>query len=268
VATEAGTLLLRNCLLANSPSGGNASGSIADAGHNLSSDASGAFKAAGSLNEVDPKLGELGDNGGYTPTVPLLRASPAIDAGEDLSEIATDQREVARPLGAHTDIGAYEFEPVVMGGRIMRRNSVPFAGITVTLYSVTTDTLTTVSGADGWFGFTNLDAVTYLLSPPTGGVGFEPTNYVFTVESAGQSQTNFNFLANPERILNDFAPANQARHITAIGLPGQHYRFEASTNLTTWEVIATQTADADGKLECTDTGAQTIPRRFYRTVGQ
>jgi hypothetical protein len=89
------------------------------------------------------------------------------------------------------------------------------------------------------------------------------------VESAGQSQTNLNFMANPERILNNFAPTNQARHITAIGLPGQHYRFEASTNLTTWDLIGAETtADTNGKFECTDTGAQTIPRRFYRTVGQ
>lgn len=166
VATEGGTLSLKNCLLANSPGGGNGFGSITDGGHNLSSDASCAFKAAGSLNEVDPKLGELGNHGGYTPTVPLLRGSPAIDAGEDLSEISTDQREVVRPLGAHADIGAYEFEPVVMGGRIMRRSSVPFAGVMVTLYSLTADTLTTVTDAEGRFGFTNIDAATYLLSPP------------------------------------------------------------------------------------------------------
>jgi hypothetical protein len=268
VATEAGTLWLKNSLLANSPSGGNGSGSITDAGHNLSSDASCAFKAAGSLNQVDPKLGALGTNGGFTQTVPLLRGSPAIDAGEDLSAISTDQRGVLRPLGAHTDIGAYEWQPVVMSGRIMRRSSVPFAGVLVTLSSLTVVTQSTVTDADGRFGFTNVDEATYLLSPPTGGVGFSPSNYIFAVGSTGQSRTNLDFVANPERILSNFAPTNQARRIMAIGLPGLRYQLEASTNLTTWELIATETADASGNFEHTDADAQTIRWRFYRTVGQ
>lgn len=269
VATGAGTLLLKNCLLANSASGGNGFGSMTDGGHNLSSDASCAFTAPGSMNEVDPKLGDLGDNGGYTLTVPLPPDSPAIDAGEDLPAISTDQRRVARPFGAHTDIGAFEYATTLLSGRIMWRANVPLAGVVVTLNSPTGDDLTTVTGADGRFVFTNVDQASYMLSPQTGGVGFNTNSYLFTVDSPAESLTNLDFLANPERIVSNLAPANQARRLTAIGVPGQLYQFAASTNLVTWELLGAETAaDANGNFEYADADAQTIPRRFYRTVGQ
>ncbi|MBI3172742.1 MAG: S-layer homology domain-containing protein [Chloroflexi bacterium] len=60
---------------------------------------------------TDPKLGVLGDYGGFTPTIPLLAGSSAIDAGNDLDCPSTDQRGVTRPQGAHCDIGAFEYSP-------------------------------------------------------------------------------------------------------------------------------------------------------------
>jgi len=59
---------------------------------------------------ADPKLGALGYNGGFTKTIPLLVGSSAIDTGNDTFCPATDQRGVARPQGAHCDIGAYELD--------------------------------------------------------------------------------------------------------------------------------------------------------------
>lgn len=56
----------------------------------------------------DPLLGALGNYGGSTQTIPLLRGSSAIDAGDDAHCPETDQRGVPRPQGAHCDIGAYE----------------------------------------------------------------------------------------------------------------------------------------------------------------
>ena len=56
----------------------------------------------------DPKLGPLDDNGGLTRTLALLPGSPAINAGDDTSCVATDQRGVTRPQGVHCDMGAYE----------------------------------------------------------------------------------------------------------------------------------------------------------------
>ncbi|MCQ3947989.1 MAG: hypothetical protein DPW21_15050, partial [Anaerolineae bacterium] len=57
----------------------------------------------------DAKLGPLANNGGFTQTHALLAGSAAIDAGDDAACPATDQRGVARPQGAHCDIGAYEY---------------------------------------------------------------------------------------------------------------------------------------------------------------
>ena len=56
----------------------------------------------------DPKLGTLGTYGGPTPVLPLLAGSPAIDSANDAFGEPVDQRGVARPKGAHWDIGAYE----------------------------------------------------------------------------------------------------------------------------------------------------------------
>jgi hypothetical protein len=86
----------------------NVNGTIQDSGNNLSSDNSAAFTASGSLNNIDPLLGPLSDNGGFTWTIPLLDGSPAIDAGNPANAPATDQRGITRPQGLGPDIGAYE----------------------------------------------------------------------------------------------------------------------------------------------------------------
>ena len=44
----------------------------------------------------------------------------------------------------------------------------------------------------------------------------------------------------------------------------------AATNLnsTFWQIIGTNTADIDGKVQFLDTGASNYPLRFYRTAAQ
>jgi predicted outer membrane repeat protein len=59
----------------------------------------------------NPLLGPLQDNGGFTQTMALGAGSPAIDAGNDLTCVTTDQRGIDRPQGSHCDIGAYEYAP-------------------------------------------------------------------------------------------------------------------------------------------------------------
>ena len=68
-----------------------------------------------SANPIDARLGPLADNGGDTWTHALLAGSPALDAIPEGANNyngspAVDQRGVARPQGAHADIGAYEAE--------------------------------------------------------------------------------------------------------------------------------------------------------------
>jgi hypothetical protein len=104
---------LMNTLLATNSPGGNCHGSITDLGHNLSSDGTCNFTNSGSLNNTDPKLGPLANNGGPTLTMALLSGSPAIDAGDASPAPLTDQRGFPRPAGLAADIGAFEYGSVM-----------------------------------------------------------------------------------------------------------------------------------------------------------
>ena len=58
----------------------------------------------------DSGLDPLADNGGPTLTHALVNGSLAIDAADDAVCPAEDQRGVARPQGAHCDIGSFEWD--------------------------------------------------------------------------------------------------------------------------------------------------------------
>jgi beta-glucanase (GH16 family) len=81
--------------------------SLVSGGHNLVQDDT-CSPVASDLIVGNATIGPLASNGGPTPTHALLAGSPAIDAADDALSPATDQRGVARPQGAHADIGAYE----------------------------------------------------------------------------------------------------------------------------------------------------------------
>ena len=76
-----GNVTLQNTIVANSPYGGNCSGTMTSKGYNLSSDNTCNFNGTGDLNNTDPLLGPLQGNGGSTETQALLSGSLAIDAG-------------------------------------------------------------------------------------------------------------------------------------------------------------------------------------------
>jgi hypothetical protein len=113
----AGTVTLQNSIVA-SNSGGNCKSGVVSNGYNLSSDGTCNFHNTGDLNNTDPKLGPLQNNGGPTQTEALLPGSPAIDAGNPSGctdgsghLLTTDQRGMPRPDHEDTggcDMGAYE----------------------------------------------------------------------------------------------------------------------------------------------------------------
>ena len=114
---DTGVVKASNSLIANTVAGAANCAStlgLVSLGHNLASDDTcTGLTAAGDITDTDPLLGALADNGGGTPTIALLPGSPAIDAGDDVTcaaapVINVDQRDVARPQGAHCDIGAFE----------------------------------------------------------------------------------------------------------------------------------------------------------------
>jgi len=72
--------LVQNTIIANN-TGGNCdtTQNVTSAGYNLSSDNTCNFNNTGDLNNTDPMLGPLQNNGGPTQTMALLPGSPAID---------------------------------------------------------------------------------------------------------------------------------------------------------------------------------------------
>jgi hypothetical protein len=128
ISNSGGTAILKNTIVAGlgpvGPFGGQCSGTIGDAGYNISDDTSCGFAKTGSANNgdgVDPLLSRdgLANNGGPTATIALDSESPAIDAipladctDQNSNPIHVDQRGALRPdpgeIGC--DIGAYEFQ--------------------------------------------------------------------------------------------------------------------------------------------------------------
>jgi hypothetical protein len=112
------TATLQNSIVANSTNGGNCSGVITSHGYNLSSDNTCNFSIIGDLNNIDPRLGPLQNNGGPTQTMALQSGSAAIDNGNPSGctdqaghLLKTDQRGKPRPDLEDTrgcDMGAYE----------------------------------------------------------------------------------------------------------------------------------------------------------------
>ena len=111
-------VVLQNSIVANN-TGGNCSGTLTSHGYNLSSDGTCDFEGAGDLNNTDPKLGNLRNNGGPTQTMAEFLDSPTVDAGNPKGctdsrghLLTTDQRGAPRP-GKHKrdqrcDMGAFE----------------------------------------------------------------------------------------------------------------------------------------------------------------
>jgi hypothetical protein len=117
IYSPVGSATLQNSIVANN-SGGNCGGTMTSHGYNLSSDGTCNFNNTGDLNNTDPMLGPLQNNGGPTQTVALPSGSPAVDAGNPNGctdgqghLLKTDQRGKPRPDTEDTggcDMGAYE----------------------------------------------------------------------------------------------------------------------------------------------------------------
>lgn len=68
----------------------------------------GGTEPSGIVTTLDPLLGELQNNGGYTPTMAISEDSPAWNAADAASSTLSDQRGSRRPELGGFDIGAYE----------------------------------------------------------------------------------------------------------------------------------------------------------------
>ena len=128
------TVSVKNSIIANnSPNNCDPDLTLNSAGNNLESAEECQFTGDGDLQNSDPLLGALSDNGGPTSTMALLPGSPAIDAGSNIDCPVTDQRGIARPFGQSCDIGAFEYQ--VEPGAFIKVN--PSTGTTGNLLNLT-----------------------------------------------------------------------------------------------------------------------------------
>lgn len=97
---------LKNTIIANSKSKINCNGAIIADSYNLATDST--CGGATQKTSAEINLGPLASNGGSTQTMALLTGSAAIDAGDDSTCPATDQRGTTRPQGNACDVGAFE----------------------------------------------------------------------------------------------------------------------------------------------------------------
>jgi len=110
---SSGILTIKTSIVAKNTRGNCASsGSMTDDGHNLESSTDCVFTASTDLQNTNPLLGPLANNGEPTQTLALTASSPAVDQVPSAAclAVATDQRGVTRPDGTESacDIGAYE----------------------------------------------------------------------------------------------------------------------------------------------------------------
>jgi CSLREA domain-containing protein len=111
IRINGGSATLRNTIIANSASGGDCVGTLSGTNNNNLIESTGANAcgltdgANGNIIGQDPNLGALTGSPAY---LPLNAGSPAINAGDNATCAATDQRGVSRPQGSRCDIGAFE----------------------------------------------------------------------------------------------------------------------------------------------------------------
>jgi hypothetical protein len=253
IASINGSATLLNTILANSTMGSNGFGSLTDAGHNLSSDASCAFTGAGSLNNTDPKLGPLADYGGPTPTMALLSGSPAIDGGTSVGAPATDQRDRARPFGSAVDVGAFESSPPYVIRGSVRGNTLRDDVTLTGAGSATT--------SKGWFSLEGVAAGYYSVTPTHSNYLFLPASQLVT---AGPDQLGVDFRAYRWNALSLDDATNGVLHFVFAGTNGTTWRVLVSTNLGTWTPILTNTVGPASYFDCVLPA--TAPASFYRAM--
>jgi fibronectin-binding autotransporter adhesin len=255
---QLGTVQMVNTILSAGVSN-NASGTITDFGHNLSSDGSAGFSGSGSHNNTDPGLGAFGSYGGPTLTFPLLRGSPAIDAGDSASSPSTDQRGHSRSYGSAADIGAYESSPpYVVIGSFLGLSSTETATIVLDGGFMTNIPSGHSFRLDGLSaGAHNLSAA----SGPQSVIAPNPLNLTL-----GPDVFDANFAAFSWNTVNLAKPSNGTAHVVYAGTNGQVHRLLASSDLFTWVPIATNTVSPSNYYEFFDHASVGQPARFYRSV--
>jgi hypothetical protein len=173
---------VRNSIFSGPPSASQSVGTIMDLGGNLCSDGTCQFTSPSSLNDTDPGLMPLADNGGPTLTMALRRRSRAINKAESGSSPATDQRGFVRSPRSRHDIGAVESAArpgfTVSGTVLEGTNGV--GGVTVNVGD-----LTTVTDATGYYELFGVRRGRRIVQPIASEFTFIPPSRAVVVRRKG-----------------------------------------------------------------------------------
>jgi hypothetical protein len=257
-----GVLNIGNSIVASSLLGGAVrpeienSGTLHSLGHNFIGQAgtSGPWTASdfvGTASKpLDPQLGTLASNGGFTQTLLPLPGSPVIDAGSNSlipAGVSTDQRGLARLWGSSVDIGAVEVQqsglppisfagtPIGTPGAWSAGNGVAaaFDGNLNTYFDPPANA--SFGGANGaWAGLDlgSPKVVTQIKFAPRAGYAYRMVGGQIQVSSTPDFSADVHTLYTITQ-----APA--AGVLTAVSIaPGAAYRYIRYTGGTQWVNIA------------------------------
>jgi hypothetical protein len=214
---------------------------------------------------ADPVLGVLGNYGGSTQTIPLLGGSSAIDTGNDAVCPATDQRGITRPVGAHCDIGSFEFvdtfAPTVETFTVTTSSNslnIPITvfnasdNVGVTGYLITTSSTPPTAGAASWSGTT----------PTTFTVASDGnyTLYPWAKDAAGNISVVF---TSPRAVVVDTTiPTVNAFTVTtpsnSLNIPITAFTASDAVGVTGYLITTSSTAPAAGAVSWTSTAPVTF----------
>jgi hypothetical protein len=181
VSLQVHDTIIANNVAENGPSP-DLDGSLTSLGHNLiGNTAGGSGFVASDLQNVNPQLAPLQNNGGPTQTMALMPGSPAINAGDVTGAPAFDQRGPGfqRTFNGTIDIGAFE----VQNGNSNQASGLAVAGFpTVTRAGSTGSFKVTALNPDGSTDTAYTGTVHFTSSDAKAGL---PADYTFTAADAG-----------------------------------------------------------------------------------
>jgi hypothetical protein len=162
---------------------------------------------------------------------------------------------VSRPFGAHCDIGAFELqEPTfTISGWICGLGGAS-AAIFAGDVAVATD-------ASGFYTIRNLLAGSYQVTPHWNGVQFLPATQHIAI---GPDVNQVNFAADVARVQRLAGDPAGTMSLHGLGLPGQQYALETSTNLLDWALVQVLEMDTNGVAEVRQPISTNELSRYFR----